>query len=272
MPRGRRKNSLGISLFAFQDIIMSVTGVLILIVLLLVLELVTQTVPDDAQDRLREIAQALQAEIASLSAEAAAMERHVESDEETVQRAIENPQSVIGDRMQQEQARLDQLEDRLKSLEAVGQELSEEAEEQAGQMDVLTDRERQIADLQRKKREILHQLDQLTKHEATRYMTPHGINPAQAWLCDVNQRGLTLRLLDGGPEKRVTVPRWDDDGEAAFAQLKSTLRTITPRVRYILFVIRPSGREFNDPLVIQGEQLNLEFGVEYVAEDHVILQ
>lgn len=272
MPRGRRKNSLGISLFAFQDIIMSVTGVLILIVLLLVLELLTQTQPDKTQDRLREIVQTLQAEIATLHAEAAAMERDTQSDEETVQRAIENPESVIGDRMQQERTRLDQLEGRLKTLEAVEQELSKEAEEQADQIDELTERERQIAELQRTKRDILNQLEQLKNDEATRYMTPHGINPAQAWLCDVSQRGLKLRLLDGGTETRVTVQSWDDGGEAAFTQLKSTLSTITPRVRYVLFVIRPSGREFNDPLVIQGEQLNLEFGVEYVAEDHVILQ
>lgn len=272
MPGGRRKNSLGISLFAFQDIIMSVTGVLILIVLLLVLELLTQTQPDKAQDRLREIMQAMQSEIAELKAEAAAIERSVESDEETMRRAIAHPESVLRDRMKEETARNEQLEGRVKSLEAVEQDLFREAEEQAEQIDELAEREQEIAELQRRKQNMLNRLEQLTNQEATRYLTPQGINPDQAWLCEVTRSGLSLRLLaDGGDSIDIPVPIWRDDGEAAFSMLRSKLDTITPRVRYVLFVIRPSGRMFNDPLVIQGGQLNLEFGVEYVAEDHVIL-
>tara|TARA_R100000750_G_scaffold62029_1_gene54553 strand:- start:1114 stop:1932 length:819 start_codon:yes stop_codon:yes gene_type:complete len=271
--RGRRQTQLGISLFAFQDIIMSVTGVLILIILLLVLELVNQVATDHLQEHYQAIAVELKTEIASLKGELKLLNQELKTDNEAVEQAIKNPQSLLDEHLRSEREQIDQLESRVSSLEKLSEELTAESELQQENRELLDQREVEIAELQLMKDQLVEKLEKLKAQKAVKYKVPKGINPTQAWLCEVDGSGLSLSLLDNF-EKDILIPitSWDTEADITFIALKNQLSAINPRVRYVLFLVRPSGRDFNDHLVVQGEELSIEFGIEYIPEDHVILR
>jgi len=273
MARGRRGNTLGISLFAFQDIIMSVTGILILIVLLLVLELVNQKSTSRLQETFETLMAELDSKTESLSQQLERIEQDLGRHAEAIERAIKNPESVLNDRLRAERHRLNSLEAQMETLEQVNEQLIEQQEGQADTKMILDEREREIAELNKKQATLENQLQQLATGNSAKYLVPRGINPAQAWLCDVHRNGLYLTLMNSPePAIRLPVEDWLNESESAFLRFQDQLAEITPRVRYVLFVIRPSGREFNEPLLTQGDELGFEFGVEYVSEDHVILR
>ncbi len=271
--RGRRQTHLGISLFAFQDIIMSVTGVLILIILLLVLELVNQVDTDHLQEQYQTIASGLKTEIASLKDELKIMDQELNTDSEAIEQAIKNPQLRLDEHLRSEREQIDQLESRISSLEKLNNELTAESEIQQENRELLDQREVEIAELQLMKDQLVEKLNKLKDQRAVKYKVPKGINPTQAWLCEVDGSGLSLSLLEHS-EKDIHIPvtKWETETDLTVITLKNQLSMINPRVRYVLFLVRPSGRDFNDYLVVQGEDLSIEFGIEYVAEDHVILR
>jgi len=273
MARGKRHTSVGISLFAFQDIIISVTGVLILIVLLLVLELVNQPPLTQLQENLQQLSAEMQAELDFLSTEVEQLERILEQDDQLVQLVIANPESQLDRRLQQEEQRLLGLETRIASLEAIEQNLSKEMTEQEQMLEQISQLQAEIAELKQRQTELLERLSNIREHNAARYLTPRGINPEQAWLCEVNGSGLHLSLLEAS-EKPLHLPvrDWETDEALAFSHLKAALARLSPRARYVLFIVRPSGRFINDSLFISGKELNTEFGVEYVSEEHIILR
>ncbi|MCG6155888.1 hypothetical protein [Rubinisphaera margarita] len=273
MARGRRGNELGISLFAFQDIIMSVTGILILIVLLLVLELVNQKSTSQLQQTFETLKMELDTEMESLSTQLERIEQDLSHDSEAIDRAIRNPESVLNDQLSSERTRLNSLDAQIHTLEQVGEQLTEQQEGQSEARKILDEREREVALLRQQQAAIERQMNQLASGNSAKYLVPRGINPAQAWLCDVHGQGLHLTPMNSPePTIEISVDDWVSESEATFSGFRQRLAEITPRVRYVLFIIRPAGREFNEPLLTKGDQLDIEFGVEYVAEEHVILR
>ncbi|QDU39214.1 hypothetical protein Mal4_35510 [Maioricimonas rarisocia] len=273
MIRKQRGSQPQISLLAFQDIITSVSAVLILVVLLLALELTRQSGTSPLQEKFSAAAGELQTQIVSLTNEEAELATELEAARETVQLAIENPGSELGKAVSKAETGVTLLNEQLESLEDVSEGLDQEEQALAESTDEADDVRSRLAETLVQIEEQQALLDDLAHGKAARYAAPRGIEPEKGWLCDVADGALVLMSLSESPRRSVI--RGDTADFEAVGPLYTSLRgwaaATTPAPQYVLFLIRPAGAGFGQSLVEPGNDLPFEFGIELIAADQQIL-
>ncbi len=269
----RRKSGLAITFFSFQDIIICVTGVLILIVLLLVLEITESASNDSLAEAAREMATELREELRTISAQMETITQDLGDDREVVQDATKNPETHLNTRIAEENQQIEGLQGTLKSLQGMSDQLQRESQQLEQDRDKMDQAEQELAELELRKEQLIDRLKQVESKNAVRYTVPRGVNPERAWICEVTSSGLLLTKMDSAEGSiKIPVSNWDGETETAFNSLKSRLAFLSPTPAYLLFLIRPKGNEFNNLLVERGEEIGIEIGIEYIAADHVILR
>ncbi|MFG0336149.1 MAG: hypothetical protein ACF8TS_22555 [Maioricimonas sp. JB049] len=273
MIRKQRGSQPQISLFAFQDIITSVSAVLILIVLLLALELTRQGSPSPLQEAFSAAASEIKSQLLSLTREEAELATQLESARETVHLAIENPTSELGKSVAKAETGVMLLNEQLESLANVSERLDQEEQALADTTDEADAVRRQLSETLVMIEQQRALLDDLASGKAARYAAPRGIEPERGWLCDVSDGELILLSL--GTPPRTSVIRGDtadfDASAPLYASLRGWASATSPAPGYVLFLIRPAGAGFGQSLIEPGNRLPFEFGVELIAADQQIL-
>ena len=272
MARRKRSLNLEISLFAFQDIIISVTGVLILIILLLVLEITISTVTDGLQQTFAASALELRAELKEVNHEVDQMTTELKDSSKLVKQATINPESTLNNKIAQENNAIDDLNKKLSHLDAITNDIQQNEQKHKQNQESIKQEKEILVTLKKKKKQLEKELTKISKGDRAHYLAPRGIHPKQAWLCDVSDRGLKLTIIDGSV--RETILKTNDlktGSPKLFNDLNLWLRKQKPSPQYVLFVIRPSGAYFSDILGLKGDQLVAEIGVEFVTEDHTTM-
>lgn len=279
MARRKRSLKLEISLFAFQDIIISVTGVLILIILLLVLEITIHSDTDGLQQAFAASAAELREELQVVKDEIDQTATELEDSRHMVKQATLNPESLINNKLAQENDAIDDLNKKVSHLDSIANEIEQKKQKHAQvvkknrkqEQESIKQAQEELATLEKKKRLLEEKMTEMGKEDQTHYLAPRGIQPKRAWMCDVSSRGLELVLIDGtGRKVTLRASNLESESPRLFNNLNRWLRKQKPTPEYILFVIRPSGADFSDILGLKGDQLIAEIGVEFVTEDHII--
>lgn len=203
MIRKRRGSQPQISLLAFQDIITSVSAVLILVVLLLALELTRQEGTSPLQEAFAAAASELESQLLTLTGEEAELAAELEATRETVRLAIDNPTSELDRTVARAETGVALLNERLESLQDVSEQLNVEEEALAETTDDADRVRRELAETLAMIEEQQALLDDLSAGKAARYAAPHGIDPEQGWLCDVADGELILLSLAAAPRRSV---------------------------------------------------------------------
>lgn len=279
---GRRKPAAAFSLFSFQDIITSVTAILILVMLLLTIELVSRrrhqaaANPDSTRRQVGATAARLEEIASRLREELAARRSHRP---QRTQAAARQQLALVEAQLEAAQRR---LEETLRTRETVAR-LRSAAEadaaahaadiEKLGRLNGQLEDDRQEADrLETANREEDKRQEKRKQEtlDAPRSGTELVFNPPtdsdrRAWLVEVSGDGVTVVLLGGDRNERLglaaspgsAVGRWVDG--------------LKPDRDYCLLLIRPSA---DDDLEQDMEQrlkdAGIRFGIDLIGEDQVV--
>lgn len=279
---GRRKPAAAFSLFSFQDIVTSVTAILILVMLLLSIELVSRRRQQAASDpnttrrqmaatakqletlavRMREEVAARRERRPSRSMEAAQRElARVRAECDATQRRLEEirqTQAAVAVLREQSEAlasahaadadRLAQLmrqveEDRLQADR--GEEANREERERQ------TVRRREVVDRPRSGTELVYNPQAGSKH--------------RAWLVELSAAGITAVLLGGDRTERLGLTV--SDGSAA----RHWIDELNPDLDYCLLLIRPScSASLDEEVSTQLRDKGIRHGIDLIGEDQTV--
>jgi myosin heavy subunit len=224
----RNKQESPISLFSFQDVIMSVVGIVILITLLLILKLITQNPPSSPAATIS--AQELQEQIKSLNEELVEIQNEITQQHQTKLESVITPQTKnqidallattkrlnaecveLDKEIQNEKNRTEILKNNLKLRSSLDSESQiKQMKEQLAKLKVENDK---LSEQEKKLQETADELtskNQKLENEIAA-ATPRQINVTiqkkqdkSAFLCIYDQNGLTILPTDISPSQNFT--------------------------------------------------------------------
>jgi hypothetical protein len=267
-----RRTQYGISLFSFQDIVISVTGILILIVLLLSLEL-TNSKKNQAVHAASRSEQDIVLERERVKREIDELSRELEKGGAWMKMASANPEGQLDHLIADKSSGIAHLEERIEGLESISQDVGDAEKEATHVLRQIVEVENQSDALKGRLEDLKRQKDIIDSGKATKFEVPQGIQPEEGWICIATGRGLTLRpFLQTTSFTKVPHIEINGQNEKLFDGLVEWISNTLPQPRYILFVIRPSGINFCDEVNFRGLPNGVGMGIELLSEDHVILE
>lgn len=279
---GRRRPAAAFSLFSFQDIITSVTAILVLVMILLTIELITRqrnaakVSPDSTRRHVQATATRLESVAANLREEFAA--RRAQRTGYTLKQAQVTLAGFQAD-LVTAQLRLDET----KRTQAAVTSLLGKVEREAA---IYAENSKQLATLQRQLDEDRHEADQLEAAnrieqerqedrkrrgaDMPRSGTVLVFNPSpdpgrRAWLVELSGDGVRAALLgDYGPKDFG-----QDTGSGS--AMEDWIASLIPKRDYCLLLIRPTANRAMETLIERRLTVaGIRFGVDLIGEDQSV--
>lgn len=279
---GRRKPAAAFSLFSFQDIITSVSAILILVMLLLTIELVTrrrgQAAVDPAVSQ-RQIAASAD-KLESLTARL-----RDDVDARRAKRPSRTPEAARQERVratEERDAAARQLDETRRIREAARKHadaVAAEAGARAADIEELEHLEKQTAEDHRE----AQRLDEANRKEQERQekrrreiadsprsgtelvFNPPADSDRRAWLVELSGDGIAVVLLGGDRTERL-----GDETESG-SRFASWRDGLDENGDYCLILIRPSVSGQIEELVERAlTNAGIRFGIELIGEDQVV--
>ena len=277
----RRKN-IGVSLFSFQDIITSVTAIIILVLLLLTVELLFRKYGLAASDVVR-----TQVELAKVESQ---LNEQVQSFEDSIAKARSDESSAVTPTKSELRRQLSSLESKQRkagqerldanqvlaaaerkkqnSLLELGshqgdrervKRLEQEAEEKKKQLEELKEANK----LKKEKLEKLKEQVQDDKGSALELVFKRPKNGhEQPWLLVLHEDGLAYLKLGSGITEKLALA-----SKKSSVELNDWLASLSYGDNYILLLIRPSGIQHQGWVMQAIGNAKLPVGVELIGED-----
>lgn len=262
----RRHRSSPFSLFSFQDIITSVTGIIILLTLILALELVTRdpsapggSSPDNSE-RLRQ-------EIAKATEESARLEEVLERGAARVQElAAASPQQLARAKREFEQE-VRRLEAEVEQLVQQAGASSREKEEAIAKSEDREDEHKELKRLEATLKSLAEKLKDLKRTDRLIYNLSRDTGK-RAWLVDVSPDKLATAPLG------EAVPPTLFEGSSASARARSFIdftKLRDPKTEYFVFLIRPSAVDTFADIRSKLESSGFDIGFDVIGPGQTVL-
>ena len=263
----RRGSDLKLSFFAFQDIITAVTGIMLLIVLMLALELNPESAePADPvaeqpaaplidDDLLADVRRGreteLQAEVAALREELAALGESLD------QQSAATPED-LAQREEQLRRRRQQLRGRQQQAAGELADARQDARE-ADDLELTAPQTRRRRRLEEQRDELREQASRDEQDQRTIYELPGG-SVEFGWIVVIDGGGIRVaRVGQSAPPKQL-------GGASSFLSWASGRED-----EYILLLAKPSGVDDFDTIQRRFDASDRLFGYDLVAEDETVL-
>ena len=259
----RGRSSSPISLFAFQDIITSVTAIIILITLILTLELLNRKKATSAEST-TSAAEALEAAVNDANAEAERLEAELALGEE----AAEELAMATPAQLRREAAELSEQADRLQTEVAhlkPQADAAAAAEERATARlyDRAADREK-LASLQNQTKSKQEQLDQAKRQNRLIYNIPPN-SSRTAWLVDLSgQQVKVSRFGKNGAETLF-------DGSSGVRQFIRWAGERSKSTDYFVLLVRPDATDTFGEVRKELDTLGFDIGFDLIAADQTVI-
>lgn len=257
----RRRVPLSFSLFAFQDIITGVTGVLLLITITLAILLVTtqQAIPLDERT---EYHKDLQQQVHLLAKQQAA----IQQDLSIVAAKHDGLSRINGDELKREveyavrnlkvmNARVADLSKQKTVLGLAWSEQSQRDEQLSTALQARNDM------IQQELNDVKEELSDLRASERYYFNIPKDIKK-RTWLVQISQTELAVAPVDGKLETK------------RYGSAKAFLATLSeypPSQHYFVLFVRPSGIENFELVQAQLDLLSYDFGIDAIDEASSLL-
>ena len=246
-----RRLSPPFTLLAFQDIITSVTGIMVLVTLLLALELVHRVRSSPAEQTARLIK-----ELEQHNKRLKAQIRHWQSTLEAQTRRAWDAQTVRR-RTQELERQLRILQDQVTRSQRRQQEQQAQLRREEAELGSRLQRQQQqLAQLQKQLQELQRQLRRLQNRVVYR---PEGRFPKRPWVVEISSQG--FRIAPIGKRQPPLV----------FAELTQVLAWVDqqrdPGQDYFLLVVKPGGVDAYRRLFAALEQRGFSMGLDLLPRD-----
>lgn len=246
--RSRRSNNISISLFSFQDIITSVTGIMILLTIIMLLDLITrsnaspraqteQVLPqiNEELSKTNEIIKDLEEK---LSRQSSSTSTNAFLSEETLNKKIAD----LEEKLNHSQKKIEKLQQEKKNIKKSFDRINTEKNNQDKTVVV----EKLKNELKEKKKE----LEDLSKSKRIIYNSPEGISKT-TWLFEVSGSNILVAKIG-----ETSKPHNFNGAEP----LKRWISTRSPSNDYFMILFKPDSVSFHDSLLNFLESNNFDFG------------
>lgn len=262
----RRKNSNPVSLFSFQDIITSVTGIMILVTLLIALEL-SQRVLNSPRVQTIAVSQQLEGAVNEAEREIRDLEARLAKGDAKLQQLAAMDRRRLAAEQIDVQRQLEQLDAETARLAKQAQDSEKrqadmEAREQAQQQEV-----GRADELDRRIEELEEQIHKLKSSNRVIYNPAQGTSK-EAWIVELTGGSIQAAPMGRAAKPRVFPVVAAGQIPGAFEQW---LRGLNPRSEYLVLLIKASGVELFDALKEVLEQKGFELGFDVVDEGVTVI-
>lgn len=266
MSRRQRKEPF--SLLSFQDIITSVSGIVLLITLLLAIELIGRSL-GQAQpvvipvpvDVLKHESEVMQSDIAALESQAA---RNEDLTRQTVTQSVEQLDADLLTTM----ANIQRIESELRTLEKQHQERSEIVSEQLESLEQRSsDLGERIQAEQAEAEELGAKLAEIESGQQVFFQAARDNAGEMPWLVDVRGSHIEVMPLEGGHPPLAF--RRDNGGTLhrnEWAEFDDWLDAHDATKEYVILLVRPSGLDNYLELRDLIEDARFKLGLDVIAE------
>ena len=269
----KEEESSAISLFSFQDIITSITGIMFLVVLLLVIIMITSHLPSGDPQKDKIDSTALQQELAELKkAIKAIQDNNLQIDAELDKLKKLSP-AELAKRKQQLQIQINKtqqeitdLETRLaqdtRQLELTKDNILNAQLRTKAQDDSIMELQQKLAQLTRSLQAKKHALRQ--KERLIRYVISHHGNKTPL-LLEMSKKGLRMLDVSSG-----TITDWRTDGsmDQSLNKLRSFLQTSSGSMYYFSVAVQPGAFAYADKVLQMLKTAGFERGIEILPDDN----
>lgn len=275
MSRRGRNREAAISLFSFQDIITSVTAIMILLVLILTLELITRTQQKGVAAADRQVARDLRQAVEDMERRADALRAELADLQSSARQSATFSEEETRRREQEAAARAAELAEEIALLESrLRQAASARRQAEAALVDVPTlppdasaehvaamdARAQDIEEVNRRERERQRQAKAKPGDEAPTLLfnRPEG-EALRPRLVEVSGEGVAVMGRDGEEPRLFR-------GLLAAAEFDRWLESLDPSKDYVVVILRPSGIGRYDKVLEAVKDAGLGVGAEMVGE------
>jgi hypothetical protein len=265
----RRKKHPVITLFAFQDVIMSVSGVIIVLVLLLSLELIQR--PDhNASAAAAQSAVEMRRAIEEADADAAALEQQVREMNARIESSAglsaaelqRQTNITLADTLQLD-AEIAALQARVDSLEETDKQLRAKAFDQQ-------DSRREIESAQRKAAGLKRSLDEERRDNRPLFALPRGFDKT-GWIAVLSESEVAVAPLGRASRPQVFAADGGLLGDSAGEKFLAWTRSQQTANLYVLLVIRPDGISSFQEIADGLESRGIDYGFDLAPAGQTLL-
>ena len=254
--RNRQENP--ISLFSFQDIVTSVTGILILIAIMLAISVITQGATPAGQTETVDASE-LQATKSQLEESVKSLEARVKTNQAAVNSWLGATKEELEQQRASYQAAGQITRENIKRLQAEVARTEESVKQFIADPEVQATNA-QVQELKRKLAEAQKELDALRSGSRVFYNFRTG--DRTAWLVQIS----------GG---EILACRANEQGKARVfrnaGELLAFARGLPSSEQYLVLVVRPSGLAAFDQIKEQCDDEDIDVGVELIGEQQVVV-
>lgn len=259
--RKRGRQSRPISLFGFQDIIVSVSGVVIVMVLLLMLELVERPARP-AETDFGETASELRAAVAEARAKRDRLRSQLSDLDRVVDRAGTTSPLELRAETDQAAAEIDKLQQELPRLKQDAQELEQKFQQQR---EALTDIQADLEEARKQVAETESELKKAQDNRRTILSLPRGFDK-EGWLVVAAGDRVSAAPLQRPAEPTVFRGRLLTDPAEQFVDWADERQA-----RYFFVLVRPGGIAAFNEIRKWFESDGVDYGFDLAGSDQVFL-
>ena len=270
----RDEETSAVSLFSFQDLITSITGIMFLVVLMLVLSLLSAHIPDKLATPSEETAR-LTAEAAQLQKAAAAlqMQNHA-NDRQLAELRKLSPEELTIRRKHLQEKLKNLLQELKQQADCLQQTRSNNlrAEKELAQLNAMAGnlaksnliQQKQLAELTQDLQKLQHQQEQQKNLLKYTIDSSSGKTPI---LLELSSDG--IQLLDTSAMQKLDLR--SNGIENSINNLQSQLGRFDPAQHYFSAAVKPGGFIYAEKVLALLKKSGFERGVEIIPEDSVSL-
>lgn len=272
MSRRKKNNESPISLFSFQDIITSITGVMLLVVMLMILEIISSRMADVAseENRIEEIAD-MKSSLQKLKEEQKELQKWLDENREKVQFLSANIEQ-IPELVKKEKLEKKKLSEQVEALATKERNATKRKEELLAELKRLEKKLEDLlaasggkafAELVRVQLEIKKLAQELEDKKDKVFFTTkreEGRNPV---LVECSSKSLKIKIV-----KENKVIKLDIGSSAgALVSFSAWLKTRKMSREYITLLVKPSAVDYIQKLEKELRRTSFQYGLEPMEED-----
>lgn len=266
----RRKTAPGMTLFAFQDIIMSTSGIVIMMVLLLTLELVQRDGQAEQRAPIVDGAQ-LEREIQTAEREIAAFEQRLRESDALVQTMSTVSPAELKRQVQQLRDENTRLAQQVGTLRGRRNELRNGDDELAAERERIELLKKQLAERQQEQRRLQTALESAVSDDRPIFSFPRGSRQS-GWLVVISDQEIKAAPL-GRSAKPLAFRAGGGflgmgSADGAFLKWADSLPTANS---YFFLIVRPDGVDPFERITESFDQDGIPYGFDVTGQDQAIL-
>ncbi|QDT93667.1 hypothetical protein [Gimesia algae] len=256
----RRRTQNKFSLFAFQDIITSVTGIVIFVTLLMSLELI-QRHPKSAHAETADLIRQLKQQLIQNQQASELLQQQIDAEnQEIIPEAFQDATTL-----QQTLTEIRELQQRVSADAAEVTTQKSETEKQLNEIrKSAAERRQEAKEIEDLKNEIAHKSEQLKKLEEGKRLIfrPAKNTPKTHWLVDVS--GKTVLVARMGVK---STPQQF----ASYEEFRNWLIRLSPASDYCMVVLRPETARTYQEIFKMLDQQHISFGYDAIDDQKIVI-